>query len=408
MRVRGASAAKPWVALQLIAAVTVAAPVSAEPRSPSPVATDTERADARQAYNLGLAAFARGAFSDAAREFSRADQLSSSPNAKLMLGRCLRQLQQLPEAYRVLVSIVRPPEAFDPRYAQTRAAAEDELRVLRSQIGILTVYVRAHDRSALLHVDGQQIQPSEWNAALPVRPGVVKLSLETAPGQIERRELEIGAGQRASIVIGSPDEVNASFSVEGSPRAAKASVPRPVAASAQAIEAPPPVAADSEPATESSAAPSGLRVASYIAGGTSAVSFVAFGIFGTLSAANYAKLEDGCPNRGACSADLETFAARGRMEQTLANVALAVGASTFVAGAIMYIASDPPAPKSERSPARAKHNGASAATPARPRSQAGSAHVALAVSPAGIEVTPSPAGIELTLSPAGIALRGEL
>jgi hypothetical protein len=378
MRSTGSSAAAKWIALQLLAlaALATAASAQAAPALTPPV-DEIERADARDAYGAGLRAFARGAFTEAAREFTRADGLSSSPNARLMLGRCLHQLQQLPEAYRVLITIVRPPEALDPRYAQTRAAAEEELRVLRSQIGLLTVYVRANDRSSLLHVDDRQIQPNDWNSALAVRPGVVRISLETAPGVIDRREIEVGAGQHTSLVIGAPDQVaehSPTSKVASKPRTAKPVPPRPNAARVQAIEARPPSAA--EPAGPSSTGPSALRIGSYIAGGTSALSFIAFGILGTLSAANFAKLEDGCPDRNLCDSDLEAIAARGQTQQVLANIALVVGVSTLVAGASLFILSQPPETKKTEDAAVLRKNAG--------RRQARSARLALAVTPLGV------------------------
>lgn len=391
MRVRGASAAAFWGALQLAAAVATSAGAGAQTAQVlTPPVDQNERADARDAYSAGLAAFARGAYNEAAREFTRASGSTTSPNAKLMLGRCLHQLQQLPEAYRVLITIVRPPEALDPRYGQTRSAAEDELRVLRSQIGILTVYVRADDRSALLHVDGQPIRPTEWNSALPVRPGVVRLSLETASGVIERREVEIGAGQRASIVIGSPEDMAEGEAVQQpatKPMAAKSVVRRPVAARAETIEAPQP--GPLEPSVASSPGPSALRIGSYIAGGTSALSFVAFGILGTLSTANFAKLEAGCPNRSACDASLESIAARGHTQQVLANVALIAGATTFVAGAVMFVVSEPPEKKkanseSARSARRARTGVVSRKSLARDAKAPESARFALAITPLGV------------------------
>jgi hypothetical protein len=346
MRTSASSAAAVWIVLQLAAA---ALPLRASAQSGStltPPVDVTDRADAREAYGAGLAAFARSDYSGAAREFTRAIGMSASPNAKLMLGRCLRQLQKLPEAYRVLSSIVKPAEKPDPRYAKTRAAAEDELRVLRTQLGILTVYVRARDTSALLHVNAQPVAPVEWNSPIGVQPGIVRISLETAPGEIQRREVEIVAGQRASVVIGVPEELGesadaAAYSVK--PIASKGRArPR---TRGEAIEAPAPDLTSAPART----GPSGLRLASYMAVGTSAASFIAFGILGTLSATNYAKLEDGCPNQRACDSELSSIAARGHTQQVLANVALAIGATTFAAGAAMFIMSQP-AGKNEEPP----------------------------------------------------------
>jgi hypothetical protein len=341
-------------ALQLIAAGAAFSSTAAQTLSAPP---EIERADARDAYNAGLNAFARGAYTQAVREFTRADGLSASPNAKLMLGRCLRELDDLPQAYRVLIAIVRPPEALDPRYAQTRSAAEDELRLLRTQIGILTVYVRADAESALVHVDGQPLRPSEWNSAIPVRPGIVRLSLESAPGVIERREVELGAGQHASVVIGNAEDAGD----EAEPQPIEVPAPQePV------VETPATIVGSA-----GSSGPNAARIASYIAGGTSALGFVAFGILGALSTTNYAKLEDACPNRNECDPKFESIAARGRTQQLLANVALVVGAATFATGAALYLLSAPaerPKPK------------------ASAKAGAVRARVAIAVTPVGVAV----------------------
>jgi hypothetical protein len=149
----------------------------------------------------------------------------------------------------------------------------------------------------------------------------------------------------------------------------------------QAFEAPPPEVA--EPVAASTHGASALRIGSYIAGGTSALSFVAFGIFGTLSAANYAKLEDGCPDRSLCDSDLETIAARGHTQQVLANVALVAGASTLVVGAAMFVLSEPPERK------KAEH----ATAPRKPSEP--------------IRNT-SPARLTLAVTPIGFAFRGTL
>jgi hypothetical protein len=360
------------MALQLAAA---ALPLLASAQSGSnltPPVDVTDRADARDAYSAGLAAFARSDYRGAAREFTRAIGMSASPNAKLMLGRCLRQLQQLPDAYRVLSSIVKPAEKPDPRYAKTRAAAEDELRVLRTQVGILTVYVRARDTSARLHVNAQPVAPVDWNSPIGVQPGIVRISLETAPGEIERREVEIIAGQRTSVVIGVPEDLGESLDADASSVKSIASKGTRPMARGEAVEAPAPDTAHYPPRT----GPSGLRIASYMAVGTSAASFIAFGILGTLSATNYAKLEDGCPNQRACEADLSSIAARGHTQQILANVALAIGATTFAAGAAMFIMSQP-GDKNEERPIPSARRGTA------PRAA-------------------------LAITPGGIALRGEL
>lgn len=284
-------------------------------RATSAATSGESRRTARATYAAGVAAFQRGAFAEAAALFARADDLSSSPNAKLMLGRCLRQLDRPTEAYRALAESVRQAEATDPmRYAKTRTAAIAELELIREQVGLLTVFVHAGRGPAYLHVAGQPIPRREWQTPLPVRPGTVKLSLETLPGVIEHREVEILAGQTATIVIGTPSGLDTAAELGRTGR--------------------PALASGGAGATASS-----LRVASYIVGGTGAAGLIAFGVLGALSKSAFEELEDACPNKLRCDPDLAPVAERGEIMQTTANIALAVGAAALGIGVGLFVIS---------------------------------------------------------------------
>jgi hypothetical protein len=75
---------------------------------------------------------------------------------------------------------------------------------------------------------------------------------------------------------------------------------------------------------------------------------------------------------------LQTIASRGRTQQVLANVALVVGASTLVAGATMFILSQPPEKKKPEQAAMLRKNTGAG--------QAGSPRLALAVTPLGFSL----------------------
>jgi len=313
-----------WM-LQLAAA---ASGLSASAQEPAGAPETSFEQSAREAYAAGLDSFGRGAYAEAAGSFARADGLAASPNAKLMLGRCLRALDELPEAYRMLQDSVRAAESSDPvRYEKTAQAARAELQRLRSQLGLLTVYVHADSGPALLHVDGLPIPSSEWQTALPVRAGTVHVSLETGPGVIEHRSIEIGAGQRESLVIGSPPE--------------RAPAPAPAAAAPAPARRPPP---EPPPPPQPSAAESnqtGVRTASYVAGGIGVVGLIAFGVLGSLSAVAFHELEEGCPVKSSCDPSLRSTAERGELEQTAANVSLVVGLTALATGAVLFVLSAP-------------------------------------------------------------------
>jgi hypothetical protein len=311
----GSSSAAFQIALQLAAAILCRPPGSAQPapldvaRPAAAAASGESRRTARASYTAGVAAFQRSAYAEAAALFARADELSSSPNAKLMLGRCLRQLGRPTDAYRALVESVHQSEKTDPmRYARTRAAAQAELETIREQIGLLTVFVHAGRGSAYLHVEGQPVPRGEWQTPLPVPPGRVKLSLETLPGVIEHREVEILAGQTATVVIGTPTDTDASLEL-GRTGARPRSLERSVSSSA-----------------------SSLRTASYIVGGTGAAGLIAFGVLGALSESAYEELDRRCGDRRRCDPDLAPIADRGELMQTSANIALVVGAAALGIG----------------------------------------------------------------------------
>ena len=303
-----------WI-LQLVAAAAIAFSASAqEPQA-------REQA-AREAYAAGLDSFARGAYAEAAGIFSRADSLAESPNAKLMLARCLLLLDQLPEAYRTLQDSLRLAATSDPeRYQKTAEAARSELEQLRNQLGFLTVYVHTDPGPALLHVDGLPIPPNEWQTPLPVRAGTVYVSLETTPGSIERRSVEIGAAQTESLVIGTLSQA--------------APPALPPAASLPARRTTPgaqPSAADSD---------TSLRTASYVVGSVGVLGVIAFAVLGSLSASAFSELEESCPIKARCDPSLRPTAERGELEQTAANVSLVAGLSALATSAVLFVLSEP-------------------------------------------------------------------
>lgn len=314
-----------WI-LQLVAAAAIVFSASAQ----EPVSTPEPRTEqvAREAYAAGLASFSRGAYAEAAGIFARSDSLAASPNSKLMLGRCLRMLDQLPEAYRVLSESVRLAQTSDPaRYQKTADAARAELELLRNKLGLLTVYVHTNAGPAQLHVDGLPIPASEFQTPLPVRAGTVYVSLETAPGVIERRSLEIGAGQAETLVIGTPSE------------------PAPVVVARAHQPAP---AARPNPQPSAAVTEHGeLRTASYVAGGIGVLGLISFAVLGSLSAAAFTDLEESCPVKSQCDPSLRDTAERGELQQTAANVSLIVGVSALATGVVLFVLSEP---GSERAP----------------------------------------------------------
>jgi hypothetical protein len=66
-----------------------------------------------------------------------------------------------------------------------------------------------------------------------------------------------------------------------------------------------------------------------------------FVVFGALSNAQFSDLEQGCPDRHACSPSLRTHQTRGQSYQTVANVSLGVGVAALGTGVALWILGAP-------------------------------------------------------------------
>lgn len=300
-------------------------PVAAQEAGAAPIDV---HAAAREAYASGVAAFQREEYTAAAELFARADSLVSSPSAKLMLGRCLRQLGRSAEAYRVLDDSVREAErAGSERYGKVGAAAQQEIAELKRELAWLWVEVSGGLGTATLTVQGREVEPAELTHALAVAPGQVQVTLRAADGRELRRDLKLEAMTSTTLSLLLP--------------APPAPAPAAVATSASSAQA-----AKAEPSDRgSSAAKPGttdpLRNVGYAVGVVGIATLIGSGVLGVLSAADFAELERECPNPEQCDPSYAHIASRGEAYQTAANVTLVVGAAALAAGITLFLVGGP-------------------------------------------------------------------
>jgi tetratricopeptide (TPR) repeat protein len=111
-----------------------------DPLTASPVQSEQAQLRFKQAKEL----YEAGQLRQALNEFRESRAIVASPNSRLYIARCLRDLGQLVEAYslfgRTVVEAVELAR-LEPRYSRTAEAARNERALLEKRVGFVKVTV---------------------------------------------------------------------------------------------------------------------------------------------------------------------------------------------------------------------------------------------------------------------------
>ncbi len=256
--------------------------------------------------------------------FRKAYEQSQSPNAHLMIGKCLLAQNHLPEAYDELSATLREAAKraeAEPKYASARDAAAAELAPLEAKIGKVVITMVDAPANARVLVGGVELAKDKLGTPVAVVPGVVEIVAEGLPKGTETRKEEIKGGETKSVVLGA---------------AVKTAEPTKTT----------PVANEStSPKTEESTGGGG-RKAGFAVLGLGVVGMGLFAFGGIQGNAKFATLEKECGSSRCTDPKYADVVDSGKTMDLLANVGLGVGAVGLVAGAIMVIFGGPkPKPK---------------------------------------------------------------
>lgn len=267
--------------------------------------------DARLTFKAARALYDEGHFAEALPRFQEVAAALDSPNAQLYVGRCLRELGRLPEAYEALslalVGATRQA-AEEPRYAETRDAVALERTTLEARVGRLVIAVTDPPPGLALSVGGRSLATSRVGDLVAVDPGAVEI-VASAPGfQQHVRRVEVGAGAVQTVTL----------TLEPAPAGAPS---------------------DEAPATPSTGG--GVRVAGFIVAGVGVAGIATFAIAGLSANSQFDSLEERCRaepcTEDAIADDVDT----GETLDTVANVGLIVGGVGLAAGALMIALGGP-------------------------------------------------------------------
>jgi hypothetical protein len=285
------------LALSVLLALAAVAPSAAA--KPESVAM-TQFREAKKRYD-------DGAFQEALRLFQLAWEHSHSPNARLYVARCFKQLGNLVAAYDEFRGTLRDAAdkaTAEERYEETRYAAAAEIALLEPRIGRLVVAVDAAVEGVEVTIDERKIPAIALGDTMTVVPGTYAVAAR-APGKNDvRRNVTVTPGKTVtvSLFFDAPES---------------------------GIAAPP--AAETDDAPQRST----LQIAGWtlvVFGGAALV--VAAGTGGA-AASKYADLEDACTPAPCRDARFGDVIDGGKMLEITAYAALGIGAAAVTTGAIL-------------------------------------------------------------------------
>jgi hypothetical protein len=287
------------VGVALVVAVCgLARPVSAESQ---PAEVGDTRADAQRTFTQAQQLYEAGRTEAALEAFRSSHAGYPSPNSRLYIARCLRDLGRNAEAYTEFKAVLMDAAEADDadRYAQTLEAASLERASLRPRLGMLRLTVPDDVPMAEVSVAGRVVSRAEWGQPIAVDPGTVSVSA-TAPGRRPfLRTYSIAAGERPAATVVLPPAGSAS----------------PAPAPAAPAQPAPPVAAPW---------PTGRAVAIGSAG-VAVVGFAVWGAFGLQARARYDHLRGECDQH--CGPEFKDSINAGRTETLISEVGLGVAAA---------------------------------------------------------------------------------
>ena len=246
-----------------------------------------------------------GTFAKALPLFSDLLQLSKSPNARLYVARCLRELNRLGAAYNQMhttARVARDLATTNDRYRATRDAAASELMLLEPRVGRILVRHKNRPPTFRVELDGVDMQIRKVEQPIAVTPGSYDLLLLAAAREPLRLRGNVAAGD---IVVAEADWRTATHK--------------------------------GEKTGDSSPSPLGpMRIVGLASLGLGFAGLASFGVMGFRAKSRYAQLEEAC-TPAPCPQEYQSYVDGGRQMATAANVALGLGLAATATGVGLLI-----------------------------------------------------------------------
>ncbi len=288
--------------------------------APAAASAQDNTAFAQQRFSQGTQLYDQHQWEPALAEFRQSIALYNSPNTRLYIARCLRELGRFDESvveYERTAREAGDRAATDPRYATTRDVANSELTAVRPRVGRLTVTVPDLPPDAVVRINGRDIPREGVGVPVPVMPGHITVHVESPEFFPEDRETDVAAGAEATVGI----PLRRRPVLEGHTEVARPIRTAPVQ---------PPVRRGGVP-----------RSLAWVGVGVGAVGFAGLAIFGAMASSTYNDLNAECGGARPCTPEQLSQRDSGRTYTTLANVGLGVGIAGAVAATVLFLVGRP-------------------------------------------------------------------
>lgn len=251
--------------------------------------------------------------------FREAYEKSQSPNAHLMIGKCLLAQGKLTEGYDELSATLREAgkrAETEAKYAETRDAAAAELAPLEAKIGKIMITVVNATPSTRVLVNNAEISQDKLGAPVTVMPGSIEVVAEGLGAQKITRTEDVKGGETKAVVLTAE------------------------------VAKPPPTTTNPTPTTPDNMTGGGVRKAGFAVLGVGVVGMGLFAVGGIQGNAKFATLEKECGGTRCTDPKYADVVDSGKTMDLLANVGLGIGIAGIVAGTVMVIVGGPkPKPK---------------------------------------------------------------
>lgn len=298
----------------------------------------TNEAIAQARFSKGRDLFLAKAYDAALVEFRAAAELLESPNARLYIARCERELGKYAAAYvdfQRAASEAADRAQTDPRYLTTRDSARQEGSAVEPKLGRVTILSPTPPAGASITVNGNAVVMAALGVAGPIDPGKVEVVAQASGYVTFKRVVEVGAGEGIEVTIKWDVDPNAKKPDPPVNPPPKDPNDGPGNANPPPGDGPP----VEPPPDHQVKVGGGARTAGFVLGGLGVAGVVTFGVLAGLAQSRFDSLKSTCGGR--CDASYEDKIKGGESLQLGANVALGVGGAFLVVGAILVAVGGP-------------------------------------------------------------------
>src|SRR5262245_28732695 len=151
-------------------------------------AQSDQRAGAQKTYEAGTKLYDSKHYEEALAAFRASYQIVASPNSRLMIARCIRDLGRNAEAYREYEAVVAEASSKGDKYKGSAAAATEERDELRPKVALLTIRVADAPPEFTVKVGQGMVAKGEIGTALAFDAGPTVVTAEAPDGATARAD----------------------------------------------------------------------------------------------------------------------------------------------------------------------------------------------------------------------------